>query len=68
MTRIHDEKVNKLAEYNLLHDVINSHKITKNVIAIALIFCMDIWITEEVEKILINFKNYSISDVAPIFW
>ena len=26
MTRIHDEEVNKIAEFNLLHDIIDPHK------------------------------------------
>ena len=31
MTCIHDKKVNKLSECNLLHDIINSFKRTKNI-------------------------------------
>ena len=31
MTRIHDNKVNKITECNLLHDIINTPKRTKNV-------------------------------------
>ena len=30
MTCIHDNEVNKIAEYNVLHDIINSPKLTKN--------------------------------------
>ena len=30
MTRINDDKVNKIAEWNLLHDIINPPKCTKN--------------------------------------
>ena len=29
MTRIHDNKVNKISEYNLLHDIINPPKFSK---------------------------------------
>ena len=29
MTRIHDKEVNKISEYNLLHDIINPPKRTK---------------------------------------
>ena len=30
MTRIHDNKANKIAECNLLHDIINRPKLTKS--------------------------------------
>ena len=30
MTRIHDKQINKIAELNLLHDMINPPKYTKN--------------------------------------
>ena len=30
MIHIHEKEVNKIAEYNLLHDIINTHKHTKN--------------------------------------
>ena len=30
MTRIHDDEVNKIAECNLLHAIINPYKVTKN--------------------------------------
>ena len=42
MTRIHGNKVNKLAECNLIHDILNLPKYTKKLIAITLLFYKDV--------------------------
>ena len=66
MTRIHYDKVNKLAEWNLLHDIINPPKLTKNVRDITLLLYMDILILEEVDRILRTFEYYRIVYIYPI--
>ena len=38
VTRIHDKEVNKIAEFNLIHDIINPPKCTKIQIAITVLF------------------------------
>ena len=65
MTRIHDNEVNKIAECNLLHDIISPHKRTKNLnsrYSLIIHGCMN---TEKVEQILRTFKYYWKVDVSP---
>ena len=42
MIYMHDNEVNNIAECNLLHDIINPPKRTKHLIAITLLFYMDV--------------------------
>ena len=46
MTRIHDDKVNKISEWNWLLDKIDPTKRTKKLIAITILFNMIVWIIE----------------------
>ena len=65
INRIHDNEVNKIAECNLLHDIINPYKRTKDRIFITLILYMDVWIRGRVEKSLRTFESYCIVYVVP---
>ena len=57
MMRIHDKKVNKIDEFNILHDIINPSKPTKNEIAITLLYYMDVLIIEKVKQSLRTFES-----------
>ena len=48
------KKVNKLAEWNLLHGILSPPKQTKNQISITLLFYKDVWIYEKVKWSLIT--------------
>ena len=55
MTCIHKNKANKIAEYNLLHDILDSSKhIFK--IAMNLLLYMSVWIHRRVEQSLRDFE------------
>ena len=66
MTCIHDNKVNNIAEFNPLHDIINPSKCTKNEIAITILFYMYVCIKERVNKHLRTFESYWAFYVVPI--
>ena len=65
MMRIHDKKVNKIDEFNILHDIINPSKPTKNEIVITLLYYMDVLIIEKVKQSLRTFESYWTVDVVP---
>ena len=64
MSCIHGNKVNKLAQCNLLHDILNHPKYTKKT-AITILFYKDAWIHKNVKRSLRTFKSYWIVDVVP---
>ena len=65
MTHKNDKKVNKMAECNLLQNIINPPKCTNILIAITLLFSMDVWILLKLKKSLRNFEFYWTVDVVP---
>ena len=58
MICMHDNKVNNISECNLLDDIPNTPKKTKDQIAITLLFYMDVWIEEREKRSLKTFKLY----------
>ena len=64
MACIHDDKVNKIDQLNLLHDIIILLNALKYYIAITLLFYMDLWIPDMVERSLRTFESYWTVDVV----
>ena len=56
MTCIYENRVNKLAECNLLHDVLNPPKRTKIEISTTLLLYKDIYMNKHKGKV--KFKNF----------
>ena len=65
MTRIHDKEVNKIAECNLLHDIINPPKHTKNLNSHYSPIIHGLSIIELVKQSLRTFESYWTVDVVP---
>ena len=65
MNLIHENEVSKITECNLLYDMLNPFKCTKQLIAITHLLCMYVWIHKRVEQNLIFFESYWIVDVVP---
>ena len=65
MTCIHENEVNKIAECNLLHDILNPSKHTENLnsnYSNIVHACIN---TQRVEWSLITFENYRTVDLVP---
>ena len=68
MNRIHKDKVNKTAECNLIHDIINTSKRTKNLDSNYSPILHGIMNRKNgIENVRI-FKSYWIVDVVPLSW
>ena len=65
MTFIHENKVNKLAGCNLLHDILNPLIHTKMWISITLLYYKYVLIHKRLNQSLNNFESYWIMDVVP---
>ena len=55
---IHDNKINNIAKFNLLHGILNYYKYTKIWIAIIPVFYTDVWVHEGTGKLLSAFEYY----------
>ena len=47
---IHDHEVKNIAQWDLLHNIINPSKSAKNIIAITLLLYINVWILEKVDQ------------------
>ena len=65
MNCIHGNKLNKLAEFNLLNEILNPPKLTKKLNTITLLLYKDVWIYERVNQVLRTFENYWLVDWVP---
>ena len=64
MMNIHNNEVKNIAEYNLIHDIINPPKQAKTIIAITLLLYMDVWIPEKVNRGLKLYASYWAVDLV----
>ena len=65
MNLIHDKKLKIIFECNLLHDILNTSKRTKNINIHYSTFYMDVWVHVEANIYLILFEYFWIVDVFP---
>ena len=68
MNHIHENEVNKRAKFNLLHDILNPSKGTKNINIHYSPTLHDVWIHERVNRNLRTFRSYWVVDVVPRFY
>ena len=57
MTRIHNKELNKLSEYDLLHDMINPPKLAKN---LDIHYSTILHVCMKTIKVKVKFKNFRI--------
>ena len=68
INHIHENEVNKRAKFNLLHDILNPSKGTKNINIRYTPTLHDVWIHERVNRNLRTFRSYWVVDVVPRFY